>query len=114
MGINDFRLRLVGERFDNPDGSSRQEELAQCQAGEPVELRREPDNPADPSAVAVYSIRGIQIGYIGANYASWVGSKIDREYEVRAIIGKMSGGRRTGLPLGAVLTINMEGEEPEA
>jgi hypothetical protein len=112
MGINDFRLRLVGTQFDNEDGSSRQEELSSCSVGELVTLEREPHNPHDPSAVAVYSSRHVQIGYIGADYASWIGSKIDRGYDVRAIIGKVTGGRRTGLPLGAILTLNMEGEEP--
>jgi hypothetical protein len=113
MGINDFRLRLVGERFDNEDGSSRQEELARCAVGEPVELIREPSNPHDPSAVAVYSCRRVQIGYVGADRSAWIGSKMDRGYPVRAIIGKLGGGRRTGLPLSAVLALNIEGEEPD-
>lgn len=112
MGINDFRLRLVGTQFDNEDGSSRQEELGRCAAGEAVDLVREPENPHDPSAVAVISRRGVRIGYIGADYTSWIGSKVDRGYDVRAVLGKLTGGRRTGLPLGAVLTINMEGEDP--
>jgi hypothetical protein len=112
MGINDFRLRLVGSQFDNEDGSSRQEELGRCTAGETVELCREPANPHDPSAVAVHSCRGVKIGYLGADYCGWIGSKLDRGYDVRAIIGKVTGGRRTGLPLGAILTLNMDGDEP--
>ena len=113
MGINDFRLRLVGAQFDNEDGSSRQEELSRCVVGDPVELVREPDNPHDPSAVAVYSCRRVQIGYIGADRTAWIGSKLDRGYPVRAIIGAIGGGKRTGLPLTAVLALNMEGEEPD-
>lgn len=111
MGTNDFRLRLVGERFDNEDGSSRQEELARCTVGEIVELVREPSNPHDPSAVAVYSCRRVQIGYVGADRSAWIGSKMDRGYPVRAAIGAIRGGR-SGLPFSAVLALNLEGEEP--
>ncbi len=112
MGINDFRLRLVGERFDNEDGSSRQAELALCKAGEAVDLVREPHNPHDPSAVAVYSARRVQIGYIGADRTAWIGSKLDRGYPMRVTIDKVKGGGRSGLPLGAILALNMEGDEP--
>lgn len=113
MGINDFRLRLVGERFENEDGTSRQEELSRCAAGEAVELVREPNNPRDPSAVAVYSCRRVQLGYIGADRCGWIGSKIDRGFDVRVIIGKVTGGKRSGTPLGAILVLNMDGEEPD-
>jgi len=44
----------VGRRF----------ELTQCVRGETLELRPEPKNPADENAVAVYSARGIQVGYV--------------------------------------------------
>jgi hypothetical protein len=112
MGINDFRLRVAGTQFDNEDGTSRQEELACCSVGEAVTLQREPTNPHDPSAVAVYSSRGVKIGYLGADYCGWIGSKIDRDYDVRASIDRISGGMRTGLPLGAILVLNLDGEEP--
>jgi hypothetical protein len=49
---------LVGEGHDNPDGSSRQGELLQCEPGEEVTLRPEPDNAYDPNAIAVYTEAG--------------------------------------------------------
>lgn len=49
-----------------------------CQPGEVIELRPEPKNPADPSAVAVYSARGIQIGYIRADRCPLIHSAIRR------------------------------------
>lgn len=113
MGINDFRLRLVGGRFDNRDGTNRQEELARCSVGETVELQREPTNPVDPGAVAVYSCRQVQIGYLKADRAAWMRGKIDAGYEIRASIGRLTGGEGTGFPLGAVLVVNMDGEEPD-
>ncbi len=55
---------LVGESFDNHDGTSRQEEIALCRVGEPVSLRWDKENALDPAAVAVHSVRGIQIGFL--------------------------------------------------
>lgn len=59
-------LSVVGESFENDDGTSRQEIIAQLDEGDPIELRPEPKNPYDPNAIAVFSRRG-QIGYIGRN-----------------------------------------------
>lgn len=112
MGSADFSLRLVGAQHPNEDGSSRQEELGRCREGERTDLVREPHNPHDPSAVAVLSARGVKIGYLGANYCGWVGSKIDRGYDVRAIIGRIGRFGQAGFR-GAVITINMDGEDPE-
>lgn len=113
MGWNDFSLPICGERFANEDGSSRQAELALCEPGESVELRREPDNPKDNSAVAVVTSRGVCVGYLDRVKARWIGSKIDRGYEVRAIVERIKGATLPGSPLGLVIRINLEGDEPE-
>lgn len=113
MGWNDFSLPICGERFDNDDGSSRQDELRQCRPGELVELLREPDNPHDPLAVAVLTMRGVKVGYLNRERAGWIGSKIDRGYDVRAIIERVKGSHLPGAALGLVLRVNMEGDEPE-
>lgn len=102
-----FRLRLVGERYDNPNGTSRQDELAQCSIGEAVTLQREPDNPVDPGAVAVYSCRGVQLGYVGADRAAWIRGKIDRGYDIEASIEKLMGDGESEMPLGAVLSVEL-------
>lgn len=112
MGINDFRLRLVGAQYDNSDGSSRQAALAILAAGDPVEFRHEPTNPFDPNAIAVIAHTG-QIGYIGAERAVWIIGKIGRRLPISAVIGQITGGKRTGLPLGAILHVNMDGEAPD-
>jgi len=113
MGWNDFSLPARGERFDNEDGSSRQEELFLCRPGEPVRLVREPGNPHDPAAVAIISDRGVQLGYLPADRAVWIGSKIDRGYDVRAIVERVKGSHLSGATLGLVIRINMEGDDPE-
>lgn len=107
-----FSLRVVGERHDNEDGSSRQAELQRCKEGEEVELLREPRNPHDPSAVAVISARGVKIGYLGADRCGWVGSKIDRGFGIAASIGRIARDPRTGA-LGAVLTVSMVPSQDE-
>lgn len=56
-------VEVVGESFENDDGSSRQAIIQRLRAGDAVELRLEPDNRFDRRAIAVHSARG-QIGYI--------------------------------------------------
>lgn len=96
MGMCDFSLPAIGERHENEDGSSRQEELAQCIPGEPVRLVREPENPHDRMAVAVFSCRGVKVGYLKRDRAVWIGSKIDRGYDVRAIVERVKGATLAG------------------
>ncbi len=112
MGWNDFRLAARGERYPNSDGGSRQDELALCRPGERLSLRREPSNPYDPSAVAIFSSRGVQVGYLSADHAGWIGSKIDRGYDVRAVVERVKGAHLEGATLGLVLLLNMEGDDP--
>lgn len=64
-------LAIVGADHPNKRGPARRFELAICVPGEPLELRPEPKNPADENAIAVYSCRGIQIGYVTSVRASW-------------------------------------------
>lgn len=113
MGWNDFSLPAIGERHDNEDGTSRQEELARCKPGEDVRLVREPENPHDRMAVAVVSCRGIKVGYLKRDRAVWIGSKIDRGYDVRAIVERVKGSHLPDATLGLVMRVNMDGEEPE-
>lgn len=112
MGWNDFRLAARGERYPNADGSSRQDELARCRPGEALQLLREPTNEHDPSAVAIFSCRGVQLGYLSADHAGWIGSKIDRGYDVRAVVERVKGAHLEGATLGLVLLLNMEGDDP--
>lgn len=59
-------------------GPARRFEIALCKPGEPVILRKEPNNIADPRAVAVFSAREIKIGYVRAERAQMVSMLIDR------------------------------------
>lgn len=71
-------LAVVGADHPNRKGPTRRFEIAMCCPGEPVELIPEPKNPHDERAIAVYSIRGIQIGYLRAERAPFIGRMIGR------------------------------------
>ena len=66
MPLPQMSLAVVGADFPNKRGPTRRFEIAICIPGEPIELRPEPKNEADPRAVAVYSSRGVQLGYLSA------------------------------------------------
>lgn len=113
LGWCDFSLPACGEQFENEDGSSRQAELARCQPGDWLDLVREPNNPHDPQAVAIFSERGIRVGYLRRQYASVWGSKIDRGMTIAAIVERVKGASLPGSPLGLVMRVNADGDEPE-
>lgn len=113
VGWNDFSLPACGEWYDNEDGTSRQDELRNCVPGEVIHLLREPENEHDHMAVALVTVRGIRVGYLRRDRAVWIGSKIDRGYDVRAIVERVKGSHLPDASLGLVVRINMEGDEPE-
>lgn len=113
MGWHDFSLAAVGCSYDNEDGSSRQLELAECRPGDQLRLVRQPDNPHDPLAVAIVTTTSDTcVGYLSRDRACWIAPKIDRGYEVRAIVERVKGAHLPDATLGLVLRINMDGEEP--
>ena len=68
-------------------------ELLLCKPGEPVALRREPMNPHDANAVAVFSVRCVQMGYLSAERAPFIGRRMQQEpYDVlfQALTGSMA------------------------
>lgn len=113
MGANDRTLNIVGESYRNPDGSSRQAEIRRLRVGERVELRRQPENPHDPMAVAVHGARGPQIGFLSSDHARWIGGKIDGGYPVKAIIERINGGVPGKPSLGVCIRINYDGDDPQ-
>jgi hypothetical protein len=92
--MDELTLSVVGIDFPNADRSksNRRMELLLCAPGEPVELRREPKNPHDANAVAVFSLRGVQMGYLSAERAPFIGRRMQQEeYAVvfQALAGSM-------------------------
>ena len=92
--MDELTLAVVGIDFPNADRSksNRRMELMLCAPGEPVELRREPKNPHDANAVAVFSGRGVQMGYLSAERAPLIGRRMQQEEHVavfQALVGGM-------------------------
>ncbi|WP_374406552.1 HIRAN domain-containing protein [Pelagerythrobacter sp.] len=78
-------LAVVGAGYPNRDKSDRRFEILLCAPGEPVELRPEPKNRHDERAVAVFSARGVQIGYLSAERCGRIGALIREGREIVAV-----------------------------
>ncbi|AHE56037.1 HIRAN domain-containing protein [Sphingomonas sanxanigenens] len=81
----ELSLAVVGAQYPNKRGPTRAFGIAMCRPGDPIELRPEPKNPADERAVAVFTADNIQIGYITAERAPYIGGIIKAGREVRTI-----------------------------
>jgi hypothetical protein len=101
----DFSMDVVGADFPNRNGGNRRFEILLCVPGETVGLVPDPKNPADPNAVAVFSARNIQIGYLRADRAPYVAGRLRLGKDVRAIFQ----GQR---PWGASIRISLDGGDP--
>jgi hypothetical protein len=78
-------LAIVGITHPNKRGPARRFELEICAPGEPIELRPEPKNPFDEHAIAVFSCRDVQLGYLASERAVWIGTLARQGHETTAI-----------------------------
>jgi hypothetical protein len=102
MAITTLSLAVVGADYPNKRGPGRRFEIKVCKPGEPIELRPEPKNVADRRAIAVFSVRGVQLGYLSAERCGWIGSMIANDREVVAIFQKAT-------KYGALIRIAIDG-----
>jgi len=84
--------------------SNRRMECMLCAPGEVVELRLKPTDPFENNAVAIFSERGTQLGYVSAERAPLI-SKRAKEGEAIAVFQAMHGS-------GAYIRIRFEGGMP--
>lgn len=105
MPLPPLTLAVVGADFPNKRGPTRRFELAICRPGEAVELRPEPKNPADPRAIAVFSQRGIQIGYLTAERCGRIGQLMRQGTTITAIFQEHAS-------FGAYIRVAFDGEVP--
>lgn len=98
-------LAVVGVRHPNRDKSNRGFEILLCRPGDVIELRPEPKNKHDEHAVAVFSERGVQLGYLTAERAPYIGKIIRQGREVTAVF-------QQAVPFGAWLRVAFDGEQP--
>lgn len=73
--------------------------------GEQVHLILEPDNKADPNAVMVFTDRDVQIGYLTAERAPFIGKHIRQGDDVRAIF-------QAATDWGAWIRVSLDGGAP--
>lgn len=92
--MKELTLAIVGIDFPNNDRarSNRRSELLLLSPGATLALVPEPRNPVDPRAVAVFSPSGLQVGYLSAERAPWIGARIRAGDEVVAIYQGLAGG----------------------
>jgi hypothetical protein len=88
----DFHSKVVGVTRHNHDGSDRQVIARDCRPGEPLTLRREPDNPQDQNAVAVFRANGEQVGYLSASVAEQIAPLLDADAAITAVVSEVTGG----------------------
>jgi hypothetical protein len=98
-------LAIVGIDYPNKRGPGRRFELEICQPGEPIELRPEPDNHFDEHAIAVFSCRGIQLGYLASERAVFIGTLWRQGHDAVAIFQSLEA--RVGW-----LRVAFDGEQP--
>lgn len=81
-----FFTKVMGVSFEG-----RQDALAGLRLGFELELRRQPDNPKDANAIAVY-YGALHIGFIRAGIAKHLAPEIDGGARYRARIESLTGG----------------------
>lgn len=99
-----FNSNVEGVTESNEDGTSRQDLLKRCKAGQKVRLATEPDNSHDPNAIAVLTETGQKLGCLSSEETRLV-THIARGGEVKATIKTITG----GLSYGCILEI-IEGD----
>jgi len=89
-GIEDapsFHTKLAGVTFDN-----RQDVLGGLAAGTPLRLERQPDNPHDKNACAVFDPHGAQVGFLNRRLASALAPALDAGVEYDVEVTDVTGG----------------------
>ena len=99
-----IQTRVAGVSFENRDGSLRQTYVRQVSKGDALVLRREPENPFDPHAMAVdwadADGRPHQLGYVPRSLAALLAPLVDGgQLKLKAKVARKGGG---GLMLAGV------------
>jgi hypothetical protein len=100
-----FYTKIAGTKHKNPDGTYRSRILKDCSVLEPLELRREPDNPFDENAVAVHRLSsGEQLGYLDSYTAQEVAKHMTKHGDRwTAVFRKHTFHPETGKVVGGVI-----------
>lgn len=105
------RYGVSGEAEVNKDGSRRQRIIRGCRAGDELLLLREPKNPYDENAVALFTLHRQQVGYIPMEVSQAVAASLDAGIRAPAFIAKKLGGTRDKPNLGMMIDIHWPRQE---
>lgn len=108
---NEIYTKIVGVSFENENGSHRQEALAQLEFETlplKLHLKREPENPHDPYAVAVLCPKGRQLGYINRGLSFSISTMIDYGYHLSTELLTLTGTQELTHHYGANIRIQFE------
>ena len=89
-GISDapsFHTKLAGVTFEG-----RQDVLARVSAGTPLRLVRQPDNPFDANACALFDPHGDQVGFLNRRLAAALAPAIDAGVDYDIEVADVTGG----------------------
>lgn len=89
-GIEDaesFHTKLAGVTFEG-----RQDVLARLQAGIPLRIERQPENPHDANATALYEPHGAHVGYFNRRLAAALAPVLDAGVEYDVEVTDVTGG----------------------
>lgn len=104
--IRDFHTKIVGVTYGNADGSSRQEYIKKLKPGDELVFRPVP-TPEYPDAIGVFTLKGEQLGYLGADLAAEFKNKYPTNY-MQASVANVTGGN--GMNYGCNIHIVVYGE----
>lgn len=102
-GIEDapnFHTKLAGVTFEG-----RQEIVGRVDAGMPLRLERQPDNPFDPNAIALFEPRGEQIGFLNRRLAGALAPALDAGVVYDVVVTEVTGGEE-GRSLGVNVLVS--------
>ncbi|GEM_PF-2226495 len=88
-----LNTKIVGVTFDNTDGINRQVILEKMKTGDKtITLKRDPNNAYDEHAIEIHSNYGMA-GFINADLAPDLASKMDSGKVVKATVEEITGGQ---------------------
>ncbi len=97
-----FHTKLAGVTFEG-----RQEVVARLAAGTPLRLERQPDNPHDPNACALFGPLGDQVGYLNRRLAAVLAPIVDAGVTYDAEITEITGRERVADDQSGSLGVNV-------
>lgn len=82
--LKPFECNVAGVNRPSRTGGERQDEIVRLREGQQIILIREPDNPHDPDAVALFTENGKDVGYLPREIAAEIASRLDKGSPVTA------------------------------